>query len=283
MIHLKPIPESDASDKTRQIYEDIKHTFNIELVPLLFQYLANYDDYFLYSWEKIKANIKSEQFQSSEEQIIEFSTKKTNAMYTPSLLISEFMSRITPIENEHITSTVLRLENVNTKLFLLTIGIREAVKGLFSKSEKLTPPTARFDEVFGKSTTHETRDENSSKNLASATRMLAPLFGTQSLEISKYPDFFGRIAYEMEELVKTYSYLEKRVELEQKGLEAIENFPYPLGFSYKEIVSLIGEKEYFNELIYLLAHTFPAQFPRLVFTSCVMKKTLQLGNSIVAS
>ena len=105
--------------------------------------------------------------------------------------------------------------------------------------------------------------------------MLAPLFGNNTLTISKYPAFFGNIALEMERLIKEENYLEKRVNLERLGMKEAMGLPFGIGCSYQEIMAYAGHKPHLNELLYILAETFPSQFPRLLITTSVMRIALE--------
>ena len=56
MLHIRPVEEKNASEKVAAVYSDIKKILNIHFVPVLFQYIAGYEEWFLYVWEKIKTN-----------------------------------------------------------------------------------------------------------------------------------------------------------------------------------------------------------------------------------
>jgi hypothetical protein len=131
-----------------------------------------------------------------------------------------------------------------------------------------------FDAFINEKIMHSNIREQQ-KDVVPATKMLSPLFGSSSLVVSKYPAFFAHVAKEMEELMKTEKYLHERVAMEQQALIRASNLQYPLGCSYAEIASLAGKKPYFSELLYILSETFPTSFPRLLFTSSLMKQVLQ--------
>ena len=109
--------------------------------------------------------------------------------------------------------------------------------------------------------------------------MLAPLFGAQALEIIRYPEFFGKVAQEMQSLVQTELYLSTRVGLERIGVMLVGHLSYPLGTSYQEIATFAGKRPYFHELLYILSETFPTSFPRLMLTTAVMQKILTTKNT----
>lgn len=281
MLHIKPIPEQEASDAIRGVFMDINVTFGTPIVPLLFRYLANYPEYLLYVWQKIKTNVQSPYFQQSWQTLNNFTMQHLQEIYQLSQHMRQFLTAIPPEEKQILHTTVTELQRVNAQLMILTLGIREGVKGVFVTQQQL-PYTlnqgnsAEIFEAFAEKTT-----TTESPEMATVTKMLAPLFGSSSIMIVRYPEFFARVAGEMEILVKEESYLTKRVLLEKAGLQVIAGLQYPLGTSYAEIAHFAAGKPYFSELLYILSETFPSQFPRLVITTQLMQMGLQQGSSIV--
>lgn len=268
MLHIKPIIETNASEKVIPVFQDIKKTLNSEVVPLFFRYLANYEEYLVYVWEKIKINLISESFDERVKTIHESSLEAVEEIYTPSREMVRFFAEVPSAEKEELKNTISKLLILNMQLLIITIAMREGVKGVHIRQELLTSyVTSKHDEemIFEETGLQKQQE----KEVIAGSKMLAPLFGSSSLMVIHYPDFFSRIATEMGNLIKTEEYLKKRVALEHAGLKAIEGLA-PLGCSYSEIAHFAAGKPYFNELLYILAETFPSQFPRLVVTSEVM-------------
>lgn len=267
MLHIKPITEASASEKISSVFLDIKETMHSEVVPLFFRYLANFDDYFIYVWDKIKANLFSDTFGKHIKEIHAFGLKAVDDIYIPSRETVRFLHEMPTAEKEELKQTVSKLISLNTQLMILTIAMREGVKGVHIRSELLsaTMSAKQAEEIFEAGGLQK----NQEQDIVASTKMLSPLFGNQSLMVTHYPDFFAKIALEMSDLVKTERYLKKRVELEHEGLKTIQHL-LPLGCSYSEIAHFAAGKPYFNELLYILSETFPSQFPRLVVTSEVM-------------
>lgn len=275
MLHIRPITEKDASPAIAKVYEDIKKTLHIHFVPLLFQYIAGFEEYFLYAWEKQKQNIQSEYYQKTAAEIIGNSEKSVASIYHMSKDMQVFLSHIQTGEKQHILQTSQELEVLNANLLILTIGLREGVKGVVV-GQQILPKSATeyeetvFDQFINQKIMHANL-KNEEKDIIPAERMLAPLFGNSEIIVNQYPAFFATVAHEMEELVKTEKFLNERVLMEQHVLTKALQLPYPLGCSYSEIAGFAGKKPYFSELLYILAETFPTKFPRLVFTSALMK------------
>jgi len=283
MFHIKPVQEKNAAPSILAAYKDIQEVFGIEFVPLMFQYIANYEEYFFYMWERMKANIKTSSFRSSCSQTDAFAAQALAEIYTPSKALKQFVQNLHPLEQQHISQTVQLLESANTELMLLTIGVRESVKGILIGAQRLPQygqqATGNFDDFLRK----EAASIAEKKAGNQATFMLSPLFGSTAIAVAKYPDFFDRVASEMDELMKTELYLTKRLGLEQIGLVSIDKFTHSLGSSYQKLVQLAGGKPYFDELLYLLSDTFPSQFPRLVLTTALMRKVLQRPFAAITS
>lgn len=274
MLRLKPITEENSPERIKQVYVDIKKTLDAPVVPLVFQYIANFEEYFIYQWGKIKTNIESPYFPQAVKDAIDFTNKEISSIYSPSSRISQFVHTLHADEKKHIEDTVENLQLLNAKLLVITIGLREGVKGVIIGQEPLQKLdlTAHEVDIFD---IFHTKYDTEHKSVEPASRMLAPLFGAeQSLAISQYPAFFTGITHEMERLVKEEDYLWKRVELERVGMRAAMGLPYSLGTSYQEIMAYAGHKPHLNELIYILAETFPSQFPRLLITTVIMKIAL---------
>jgi hypothetical protein len=280
--HLTPIAEQHASEEIKQLYTDIKQTFSVEIIPLIFQYLANFEEYFPYVLEKMKKNVSHENFTSSYSEAISFSQHAVSAIYSPSFHMQKLVSSLSAEEKQDLLTTMLELEAINAKLLILSIGLRENIKGVFVGLTKL-------DEQFPFATIHlgaahvsDSRvSSQESDTLEAQSSMLAPLFGSQALKISHIPNFFEQTAQEMESLMKTEKYLEQRVRLEHIALAGVTNLPYSLGGTYQEIMKLAGQKPHFKQLFYLLVETFPSAFPRLLLTTALMKTALQVKSTAI--
>ncbi len=284
MLHIRPVTEEDASDKVRKAYEDIKNTLHIHFVPLVFQYLAGFEEYFLYAWEKIKTNIQSPYYATTTQEIIQKSQTGITHIYKQSKAMHAFMASVGIPEKQAIQETVGQLQLLNAQLLLLTIGLREGVKGVTVGQQVLSRDATYEETIFDQFINQKIMHHNlksQEADIVPAVKMLAPLFGNQSLVISRYPEFFAHTAHEMQELTKTEHYLSERVGMEQFTLMKALTLPYPLGCSYAEIAQFAGKKPYFAELLYILSETFPTSFPKLVFATALMQSVLSINKAII--
>ena len=283
-FHIKPVQQKNAPSEIAVVYKDIQDVLQMDTVPLVFQYIANYERYFFYIWERMRANLLSESFYDSCEEVREFSEQAVSYMETPTPGLNQFVQTISTFEQAHILQIIQKLDQTNLKMMLLMIGIRESIKGIYHAREILPDFDKEnsghsIDEIF--QVTKEPEGAEPSEEITKATRMLAPLLGNNSLMISHYPSFFGHIANEMERLENTEAYLLTRVGLEHLGFAYIKRFDVPLNCSFVEFMHLTEGKSYVDEILYFLKDTFPSKFPHLVLTATVMKKALQGNESSV--
>jgi hypothetical protein len=54
MASIKMIPEEEATDKVKDIYEEIKSQLGIDFVPNLYRAMAPRPDYLEANWNKVK-------------------------------------------------------------------------------------------------------------------------------------------------------------------------------------------------------------------------------------
>jgi len=285
-MRLKPITLDRAIPEIRYLFEEIKDTLHVTFVPLLFQILANFPEYFLYLWQRIEANLGSTPFEGAYPEIITFAAKAMSEIYIPSSPMSELVCQLNPVEKEHIKKTAVDLAEINAKLLILAIAVRESIKGLavgapklaekIREQEKKEVTASIFDEFVKER--GEPFGSNIPLEIQQAGKMLVPLTGSRALVVSDYPMFFTYISKEMERLMKIDEYLRRRVLLERLCLSLIDRLTVPLGSSYKEFLDYTYDKTGSDELAYLLTDAFPSQFPHLVFTSAVIEQALVYKN-----
>jgi hypothetical protein len=284
LLHIKPIPPEKANDRVESVYKDIINTLNLNAVPLVFQYIAVYEQYLFYIWDRIKQNLQSDNFRNSCSEIKEITYQTVPILPTPSRELIHFVTDLHSSERYGITEVVNVLDDINIKLMLITIGIRESLKGIPHVAQLLPDKQqdlqGQLDAVM--QIERGELEGMNKKEVTQAIRMLAPLLGNNKLVISHYPDFFSIVASEVESLRNMPAYLHLRVELEHQSFERIERFGIPLDCSYIDFLKMTDGQPYTDEILYLLKDTFPSQFPHLVLTTAVMKNALASKKSSVS-
>lgn len=286
MLRLKPLPEENASELARTIYTEIKETLRVPTVPLFFQYIGNFPEYLDYVWSVISPNLDTEGFQKSCQQLVQISDSAIEVIYTPSEKVQTLMSQLHPSEKEQILTTIEELRVLNVKMMILTIAIRESLKGLYITSKQLSEGsyTGRSQEAEAEKTIDEivresllTVSSSQSTQLdAKVASLLIPIYGANSLMISKYPDFFSLSAIELETLMKTEAYLKARVEMEKITHILLLQLPSPIHLSYIQTAKMLFDKPGAPDLIFVMKDTFPSHFPKLVLATDMMEKMIRV-------
>jgi Halocarboxylic acid dehydrogenase DehI len=285
LLHIKPVPPEKAEGKVEQVYQDITQTLNIVAVPLVFQYIAVYEQYLFYIWDRIKRNLESDSFKESCAELKEVTYQTVPMLPTPSGNLKNFVGTLHPSEKYELTEVVNLLDDINIKLMLITIGIRESLKGIPHIARLLEVEEALIEEQLGTLMQRERLElQGMNKHeITQVTRMLAPLLGNNTLLISHYPEFFANVAAEMEILKNMPAYLHLRVEMEHLTFQRIDFFETPLDCSYVDFMRMTEGVPYTDEIIFLLKDTFPSHFPHLVLTTAVMKNALAPKSSALVS
>jgi len=285
MLRLKPLPEEKAPEYTKSVYDSIKTTLGVPTPPLFFQYIGNYPDYLAYLWSVIAPNIDTEGFQKSCHQLLQISESAITVIYTPSEKAKTLSSQMHPSEKEQLHKTIDELRMLNVKMMILTIAIRESLKGLYIISKEISDGSYKSPSVPQEA--EKTIDEIVQESLQSASssnmqvldtkvaHMLVPVYGANTLMISKYPEFFSLSAEELETLMKTEAYLKARVEMEKITHILLLQLPSPIHLSYIETTKMLFNQPYAGDLLFVMKDTFPSHFPKLVLATDMMEKMLK--------
>ncbi len=78
MAHAAVVEETNASDKVRAIYEDIKKTFGIPIVPNLFKAMAANPDYLQATWNQCKIVLGPGELTRREKELVALAVSATN-------------------------------------------------------------------------------------------------------------------------------------------------------------------------------------------------------------
>ena len=286
MLRLKPLPEENATDFIKSVYEAVKVALQIPAVPLYFQYLGNYPEYLGYLWNILAPNIGTEGFNKAGSQIDQIAAGAISVIYTPSETAKNLSTQIHSSEKEQILRTIAELRQLNTYMMILTIAVRESLKGVYVAAKQIS--STRSSEHTQEPETEKTIDEMVKESLQTVAagsslqqvdtkvaNMLVPLYGSNALMISQYPAFFSLSADELENLMKTEAYLKARVEMEKFTHILLLQLPSPIHISYIETSKMLFNKPYAEDLLFLLKDTFPSHFPKLVLATEMMEKIIR--------
>lgn len=280
MLTIKPITEKEADEKTSLLYTDIKNTLHVTTVPIVFQYIAPFPIYFDYLWQQARRNLLDNFFQKMVGEIAYFSQEAINQIFYPSnasiLLLEKIINRP---EQTALRSFVTGNINVHASLYLLSLAIREGIKGKFlgikQIGEKLEKEESEaFTNIAEGFPSENISDKRKSlPNLDNKNRSLQHA-ATNTIATTWYSEFFKLMDLEMQSMLKREEYLTRRVELERFALSKLYLLTYPLESSLATVIKQCSMQKNFPELIYLVAEVFPTQSPYKLMASTVMKKAL---------
>lgn len=183
LLHIRPIPQDKARGQIEEIYEDIMQTLHITTVPLVFQYIAGFEQYLFYIWERIKHNLESDEFRDSCAELKEITTQTIGMLPTPSAPLQNFVKDLSQAERYEVTEVTNLLDDINIRLMLITIAIRESLKGIPHVGQ-LQPDMQHAVEESIEEIARGARLElqgMNRKEVTESVRMLAPLLGSNTL------------------------------------------------------------------------------------------------------
>lgn len=263
--------DEKAQGEVREIFGAAKDVFAMHAVPLMLRFIATAPDYLTYLWKPMRDDVESVQFQELSTQLISFGTTALPIIYTPSSDAAGFVLGLAEIQKRELSQMTEELLRLNSIFFLFALDLREDLKTAFTQTEQLHRIDSGRDMFLHQATSNQADGEQAS---VSSSRMLAPLFGSNLPELPKVESFFSVVDREMERLGQTEAYLKTRVELERVGLMSLSSVPFRMQSNYKVFMQLIKDTYVAYDLLYLLTHIFPTEFPRLLLTAALMQRLL---------
>src|SRR5579872_2804410 len=103
LLHIKPVSLEKAEGKVAKVYQEITQELNIVAVPLVFQYIAVYEKYLFYIWERIKRNLESDSFKESCAELKEITYQTVPMLPTPSDQLQNFVGTLHQSERYEVT------------------------------------------------------------------------------------------------------------------------------------------------------------------------------------
>lgn len=270
-MNLRPVSDSDASEEVRLVFEDAKRLLGMSAVPLMLRFIANASPYLLYLWERMEFDLQSEKFFKLSDKLTSFSLSSISIIYTPSSRSAGFASGINATKSKELEALIQHLLNLNSIFFLFSLDLREDLKSAFIQREEVS----RLSGGSGMTSWQQEGLVDGNNIAVTTSRMLAPLFGTSLPMLPNVEIFFSVVESEMERLGKSEAYLKTRVELEHIGLMLLPSIPRRMNSNYKVFMELIEDKYVAYDLLYLLTHVFPSEFPRLLLTTALMQRLLE--------
>jgi hypothetical protein len=127
---ISPIFESQADEKTKEVYQQIKQAFSVAKPPIFFCYLAPFYEYFSYIATQIITNLKNEKFIEIINETRDIILKLIKDNLKKSEETNEFLNRFKHSPQFfYFQKDLEKIFDTNLKLTFIFIALREAVKG----------------------------------------------------------------------------------------------------------------------------------------------------------
>lgn len=261
---LYPIEEKDETSKIKEAFKEIRNIFKTSQPPLVFRFLANFEEYFLFLWNKIRKNIETEFFNENIFNLKNLMENSLRESFKPSSNLVNYLKIIGENEKKNLRIISEDINNQNLKLLIILIAIRENLKGVFVGELKLDKIISSYEKIASKGFFKDLNSKNYELNNLTKSLIIS---SHNSLQFSSLSDFFSVFQTEFEKYIFSEEYLIERLKIEKFSMDLTENFPYSIGASYKQIIEMIGNKDNFKDMLHLLTDYFPTLQPRITFTS----------------
>lgn len=269
MIAISPIRQGDEPADITPLYQSIKQTLQTTTVPLIFQYLATFPVYFHSMWSQVEKNVTDDVFIQSADSINLFAQSAIAHIYQPSNKMEFILEDIRQTnQSNQIATSVNALSSVTSVLYLVSIALRESMKGIHLGLKHIgkSYTDERNEDLF----TDVSSDLFSSQQTSLASSKQSLTKTSQSLQTSSFAKFLSETDEEMKKLRKREEYLHRRVALEKFALAKLPLLRHPLDSSFRSVALQQASEKNFPELIYILADLFPTQTPHKLLTTSTM-------------
>jgi len=267
---LRPTQENEASEEVSEYYRQLKDAFGIHFVPIFFRYIGSFPQYCEYITSQIMPLVKDERFSKLTEEQCKLTKEILSEYFPKGEDTQSFLKKLKDsVEYYQFQKDLFHIFSGNTKIVIIFIAIREAVKGWAIAAKKLTAKTEYgqpdvrvegnvtaafvYEDFIQKVYTREVDDRGipirSNQELARTNDKSI----TQSL-LSSYMQLVKR---EYEVLSKTERFLYFRVEMEKIIVSKLDLLPQKIESPINIVLELTQKYPTFAELLHLLSDQFP--------------------------
>jgi hypothetical protein len=249
----QPINLADASDQVKDIYTDIKDTFELPYVPLLFRYLGNYPLFLERLWPTLKSNIQDPIFKDLLATLNKEAIRSTQSLIIASPEMRQVTHKLVPAQViPVIASEIEKYFIVQLKLSFIAIIMRERTKG-WAIGAKFLPDVAH--------TTSYASDRTAAKLHSELHEMIiAETASALSVRDDIREPLLKFILYIHEEFISVITreeYVFTRVQFEKILTHHVGNVPHPIFASYNEVFKSIPDNRDLGNVFYFLSEKFP--------------------------
>lgn len=282
MLLIKPISEKEATGEVTQIYAEIKNSFNLYHVPLIFKYLAAFPEYLIFIWKQLEMNLNDSDFQNYCLEISHFTQIAIEDIYIPMPSTLEILLKVkNNLQEKELKRFSKETITLNSQLYFFSLSIRESLKGKFLGIKQIGQKVGDREKVIlddmkdeYHTAVNKRENKKDKQNISTKSNAISKS-EKKEIVISYTEEFFQAIKLEMSRLAKMEDYLTRRVELERFAINKLPLIPHPIDSSITAVFKKNFGHPLFPELIYLISDHFPSHSPYKLLTSAVIEKTLK--------
>lgn len=249
----QPINPVDASDHVNEIYTDIKDSFELPYVPLLFRYLGNYPLFLERLWPTLKRNIQDPVFTDLLNTLRKEAVRSTQSLINASPEMKQVTHRlISPLHIPMIAVEIEKYFAVQIQLAFLSVIMRERTKG-WAVGAKFLPDVA-----------HDTRSAHgqSADQFHSELHEIVVAETASALNVRDdiREPLLKFILYIHEEFISVITreeYVFTRVQFEKILTHHVTNVPHPIFSSFNEVFKSVPDTRDLANVFYFLSEKFP--------------------------
>jgi hypothetical protein len=283
---ISPIFESQADEKTKEVYQQIKQAFSVAKPPIFFCYLAPFYEYFSYIAGQIIANLNNEKFIEiiNETKDIIFKLIKNNLKKSEET--NEFLNRFkySP-QFFYFQKDLEKIFDANLKLTFIFIALREAVKGWAIAAKKISAKTEaasfsskpKINEEEFIFNLNEVIDLN--KRTKTKQKDVQSFFNGiinasfSAIEKDLLPSYLDLCRNDFCFLMRKEEYVFIRLEIEKIILRFLTLLPELIVSPVNLVIDMIKKYKNYPELLYLLSEHFPTTVvQRLMFSGYMIEQ-----------
>lgn len=290
-MRLKKINDHEAPHEVAHCYKRIREALGIPTTPVYFQYLGAFPPYLTYIIDSIVANLESPSFKSLAAQQGEFAHRIYRENFEPTQQIYSFVQQhIHDPELFHFKNDIQKILEVNARIMLIFIALRECVKGWAVSAKKLPYQTTTYEEtgevpvqekeelLYGEvGLTQQKRPDSQNEHLVvDETVVSNKLIRRDTTGVVKalLPEYLLLCRNGFSQLLKDQAFLFFRVSTEKMALSAIDRLPEKLFSPINAVLELTHEYKHFSDLLYALSEHFPTYAVQRFLFSGYLKRGL---------
>ena len=279
-MSISPIFESQANDKIKEIYQQLKQAFGISKPPIFFCYLAPFYEYFSYITNQIIANLKNEKFIEIINETNDIILKLIKDSLKKSEETNDFLNRFKHSPQFfYFQKNLEKIFEVNLKLTFIFIALREAVKGWAIAAKKIGAKTEsvdfssepKVDEeelIFNLNEVVDSKEKtkNTQNDIQSFSKAIinTPF---SAIEKDLLPCYLQLCRNDFYLLMKQDKYVFIRLEIEKIILRFLNLLPELIISPVNLVIEMTKKYENYPDLLYLLSEHFPTiVIQRLMFS-----------------